>query len=442
MINLFNVLDKSSLEIYSSFKNALMNPVTVIIEDSGFLPLGMKSPYQFFADYQISNNARPKFFNEIEIPEFWEIHGSNQSAHVYYLGEIRANIKYHSHPQLRSVHTVEWLDRDKRIRFIDVYDRFGHRFRQDVYNADGKHVFKLFFDQNNNEIIYENIVTNQIILNWQGKEYIFDSKTKFVQFYLKESGLDYSVLNINSLGVPYFVSIGLSKGQTNLIWQENVHEAIPGNMKNMLFEQKNRDYRVLIPHQTEYDKIMHLLPESVHNKVQLFGYVYQFKRKHQMTNNILIATNSDQLLNFEMIVKACPTYKFHIVAITEMSNTLIQYDQYPNVLLYPKVTKDQLNSLFNQCDIYLDINAGNELHNAVRKAFDANMIIYAFKERAHNVGVTLPSHIFEGNASEALITQLNHLTEEMRYELIQAQHMHANHIGLNGFINTFKSSIE
>ncbi|MGK0555112.1 accessory Sec system glycosylation chaperone GtfB [Macrococcus capreoli] len=440
MINLFYTLDKASLEIYNSFQHAKLNVDTVVIEDSGFLPLGMHSPYQFFAGNAVSKSARPKFFNEVEIPDYWEIHGSNHSANVFHLGEIKANIKYHSHPQPRSVHTVEWLDKHGNIRFVDVYNRFGLRFRQDVLNAEGKLVFKTYFNDQHQEMIYENVVTNQIILNWQGKEYVFDSKTKYIQFYLKHSGLDYSVLNINSLGIPFFVSIGLPEGSTNLIWQEHIQHEIPGNMMNMLTQQKQRDYRVLVPDHAEYEKIVALLQDDVKDKVQSFGYVYQFKRQHQMTNNVLIATNSDQLLNFEAIVKACPDYEFHIVAITEMSNTLIQYDQYKNVHLYPKVTKVRFNELFMQSDIYLDINGGNELHNAVRRAFDANMIIYTFKERAHNLSVTLPAHVFMTEQTAELTKQLNHLTNERRETLLLHQREHANHIGINAFRKRILSS--
>ncbi|WP_414047266.1 accessory Sec system glycosylation chaperone GtfB [Macrococcus equi] len=436
MINLFYALDKLSLEIHNSFYNAKMDVVSIVIKDSGFLPKGMHSPYQFFAGNRVTESSRPKFFNELEIPEYWEIHGSNQAANIFHLGEIKANIKYHSHPQPRSVHRVEWLDKHGRIRFVDIYNRYGLRFRQDVLNAEGKLVFKTFFNDRSEEIIYENVVTNQMILRWKNREYIFDSKTRFVQFYLKVSGLDYSVMNINSLGIPYFVSIGLEQGKTNLIWQEHIKDEVPGNMLNMFLQQKNRAYNVLVPDKTEYERLHAKLPESIKDKVKQFGYVYQFKREHQMTPHVLIATNSDQLLNFEQIAQTCPDYHFHIVAITEMSNTLIQYDQYDNVHLYPKVTKSRFNELFTKCDIYLDINAGNELHNAVRRAFDNNMIIYAFKERAHNLNVTLPQYIFDTDKTSELVKQLSLLTEEHRAMIIKEQHKHANHIGISQFRNS------
>jgi len=438
MINLFYMFDKASLELYQSFRTTRLSATSVVIEDTGYLPNDVKSPYMFFANYKVEHNARPKFFNEINIPEYWEIHGSNDMAHVYNLGEKKANIIYHPHPQLRSVHKVEWLDNERSVRFIDIYNQYGHRFSQEIFNAEGKRVFKLYFNQNNEEIIYENIVTNQIILKWNGKEYIFSSKTDFVHFYLEQSGLDYSIMNINSLGIPFFTATRLGSGHTNLIWQEEVKDEIPGNMISMLTAYKNRTYKVLVPSHQEYDKLTAMMREDLIQYVKPFGYVYEFVRKHQYSNDVLIATNSDQLLHFEEIVKSCPELTFHIVAITEMSNTLIQYDKYHNVKLYPKANKATFNQLFNVCDIYLDINKGNELHNAVRKAFHSNMIIYSFKECAHNLSVTIRQHIFEADKINELTHHLSNLDNSKRDELLLLQHEHANHIKVNTFVHAFK----
>ncbi|RXK17627.1 accessory Sec system glycosylation chaperone GtfB [Macrococcus sp. DPC7161] len=437
MINLFYQLDKPSLEIYRSLKNVGIESKTVVIEDSGFLPSDITSPYQFFAKYHATKQDRPKFFNEIKIPKHWEIHGSNQFANVFNLGEIKANIKYHSHPQPRSVHRVEWLDKNQKVRFVDVYNQYGYRFMQEVRNADSQIVFKSYFNQQNEEIIYENIVTNQLILRWNGKEYIFDSKTKFVQFYLRESGLDTNVLNINSLGVPFFVSLGLDNGHTNIIWQEQIKEQIPGNMQHALTKTLNRSYKVLVPDQMEYNHVK-VMSEQNENVIP-FGYHYQFKRQNQGSRDVLIATNSDDLLHFEQIVKDCPEYTFHVAAMTEMSNTLIQYDRFENVILYPIASKYTFNKLFETCDYYLDINSGNELHGAVRRAFDMNMLILSFKGRAHNKTLTLPELTKDDASIEDFIKTLNqHLDQSVLNRSLALQIKHANHISKEAFIQALQ----
>lgn len=252
------------------------------------------------------------------------------------------------------------------------------------------------------------------------------------------SGLDYSVLNINSLGIPYFVSMGLQEGHTNLIWQENIKDILPGNMVDLLSIPRTRTYSILIPNRQEYNRVNELVNDENKSKIKLFGYNYKFKRIHQYTKNILIATNSDQLINFETIVRACPEHTFHIVAITEMSNKLIEYDRYSNVKLYPKATRSVFNQLFKDCDIYLDINNGVELHNAIRRAFDSNLIIYAFKESAHNLDITLVDHLFPSSEVERMIREIKQLTNQKREFLISMQQKYANHISINDFINTFE----
>ncbi|UTI85934.1 hypothetical protein NIT60_05650 [Mammaliicoccus sciuri] len=60
---------------------------------------------------------------------------------------------------------------------------------------------------------------------------------------------------------------------------------------------------------------------------------------------MLTLTNSDQIPHIEDIVKAHPQYQFHIVAITEMSQKLLQLNKYHNVTLHPVATKEE-NSYF------------------------------------------------------------------------------------------------
>ena len=55
----------------------------------------------------------------------------------------------------------------------------------------------------------------------------------------------------------------------------------------------------------------------------------------------------------------------HIGAITEMSTTLMGLGKYDNVKLYPTITQE--DQLFT-CDIYLNINKGGEIVNAIERA--------------------------------------------------------------------------
>ena len=58
-----------------------------------------------------------------------------------------------------------------------------------------------------------------------------------------------------------------------------------------------------------------------------------------------------------------------------MSTVLTSLEHYPNAKLYPTIKRDMVEELYQRCDIYLDINEGGEILNAVRTAFDYNLLL-------------------------------------------------------------------
>ena len=54
-------------------------------------------------------------------------------------------------------------------------------------------------------------------------------------------------------------------------------------------------------------------------------------------------------------------------------------------------------------DIYLDINYSNELLQAVRQAFEHNLLILGFNQTVHNRLYIAPDHLFESSEVSALV---------------------------------------
>ena len=46
------------------------------------LPDDVTSPYQFFAQNPINPSDKPLFFNEVEVPTYWEITGTNDMGEI------------------------------------------------------------------------------------------------------------------------------------------------------------------------------------------------------------------------------------------------------------------------------------------------------------------------------------------------------------------------
>ncbi|SUM67726.1 accessory Sec system glycosyltransferase GtfB [Staphylococcus saccharolyticus] len=70
MINLFETYDQNTRELHQSLKIAGYNHFTIVMDDDGFLPDEVTSPYQYFAAYQIFDNGKPAFFNDVKTPLF------------------------------------------------------------------------------------------------------------------------------------------------------------------------------------------------------------------------------------------------------------------------------------------------------------------------------------------------------------------------------------
>ena len=72
-ILLFDHYGEDSQALHTSFKQAGFNCPAVVIEDNGFLPDDVISVYGFFlGNFKTlsGGRARPRYFNEITVPEY------------------------------------------------------------------------------------------------------------------------------------------------------------------------------------------------------------------------------------------------------------------------------------------------------------------------------------------------------------------------------------
>nr|WP_263314580.1 accessory Sec system glycosylation chaperone GtfB [Mammaliicoccus sp. Marseille-Q6498] len=426
MINLFETFDENTKKLYNTLENVGVDNQTIIIEEDGFLPEHVLSPYQFFSGH-IDKMSKPLFFNEVEIPQFWEIEGDNHSAVVKNMGETKARIFYKKDHGFRIVARVEWLHKNGQIQFIDYYNQYGVKYAQLVFDEHQKRILKRWFNAENKEIIYENFITNDIILYWCGKEYIFQSKVQFVVFFLKEANIPLDSFLINRLSIPYAVLHELQiPGHDYLFWQEKTNGQLPGNMTVML-SNKHRNSRVIVPSEQEYQKIIELVEESKEYKIIKSGYVYDLVDCQHEKNNILILTNSDQIPHLEDLIITLPNYQFHIVSVTEMSHILMGLNDFRNVNLYPKAMRHTISLLYNKCDIYLDINKGNEILDAVKTAFEHQMLILGYEETLHNEAYVARNNQFLLNDGEKLYKVLKQIEndEAVKTQKLEFQKKHA-----------------
>ncbi len=60
------------------------------------------------------------------------------------------------------------------------------------------------------EVIYENYVTNDVVVEYEGKSYFFESYTEWIKFYLSEMGIEIKEVIFNTLSTPFFSNLSFA----------------------------------------------------------------------------------------------------------------------------------------------------------------------------------------------------------------------------------------
>ena len=430
MIFLCDYYNQASKDLAYSLQAAGNDATTVVINPDGFLPQEAFSPFTYYVE-AAEETGKPRFFNQVPVPAFWEISGNNQMARVSNLTEERARITYPEGSKARIVKSVEWLDKSGKIRQVDHYNKYGFCFAKTTHDENGQALFTSYQTKEGDERILENHLTGDILLTLPGQALRrFANRTEFIKVFLAQVFGDIDHIIFNSLATPFIVSWTMeNKGATDvLVWQEPLGDVLPGNMNGILEDNSARANAIIIPDKATYEKALTLAPEDKHHKILSLGYAYDFKENHGKPRNAFIATNSDQIERLEALVESLPDVTFQIAAVTEMSPRLLSMMRYSNVVLHPNASHKQLDKLYQESDLYLDINHHNELYKATRTAFENQLLILAFSETAHGPVYTAPEHIYASQNYPAMVAKIKQVldNDQAMQEAMQAQKAQAN----------------
>lgn len=412
---------EDSQMLHQSFRNSGFRGPVMVIEDDGFFPEDVISVYQYFSGDFAKSSAAPgkaRYFNQINVPDYWEINASNSGGKVYDLHRERGRIFYAEPKHKRLVRVVDWMDEKGTVRSSDHYNQYGALYARTFFNKEGKRFCKAYFDGEGRETLLENFVTHDIILNRGGKVYVFKNKVDLVLKLLDELGAMGSRIFFNSLSTPLFVSEQMPGGRKEdvLFWQEGVRNDIPGNMQLILSGQSRRTRTIYVQKKASYEKLVQLGASK--EVVNPLGFVYEYSRKNAFQNKALICTNSDRIEKCEELIKALPGMHFYIAAITEMSSKLMSLSQYDNVTLYPAARTEMIDQLFEICDYYLDINHEAEIVSAVKQAFLHDQLILGFKQTLHNKSFIAAEHVFDSyQGLVAFLNQVMGQKEQIREQI-------------------------
>lgn len=292
VVLLMDTFSTESKNLLYSLRKTGCDCKAVVIEDDGFLPENVMSVYGYFlGNFKGEKGIKgsPRYFNQITVPDYWEISGTNTRGSVHDLYKERARIFYAQPVHKRLVKVVDWLDERGVVRSSDHYNCYGALYARTVFNAKGQKVNRSYFDAAGREIIVENYVTKDIILN-DDQVRIFQSKVDFILYFFKKAGLEQCRLFFNSLSTPFFVSQRLTAPEKCdvLFWQEPVKDEIPGNMQIILNGQASRTETIMVQKRQAYDRLLEL--GANRQMLHRLGYLYPFEKTNRQRPEALIST--------------------------------------------------------------------------------------------------------------------------------------------------------
>jgi Domain of unknown function (DUF1975). len=347
-----------------------------VLQDDGFLPTGIESPYEFFVyrSRQKEFVEKSLFYNFIELPEFWEVRLTGWTGGIFDMGCEKAKIYFKEPAEERNVQRVEWHMENGWVYKIDYYNKYGLKYASEFLDTDRNVESKVFYSDKNQEIVVEQPVNHIISLLERGTvRKMFDSYAGVVGQYLKEAGLDDECI--------LFVQ------------DEKTFELL-----SLTSEEKNRWTHILFSNDELRNKYIGMGGQNG-------GRFYAIRENYsgnQARGKALILTASDQIEKLEYLIEELPDLEFYIAAHTQVSDKLYKLAELDNVEVYPQVSIQDLNMLWESCDFYLDINHYREIYNAVDTAQMRNMLIMGFANTVHHRELLAQECIFEENEEEKM----------------------------------------
>ena len=434
MINLFEEYNTEAMDLEYSLKSSGLNAQTIVLKDNGYLPEEIESPFKFFTQGAASSKQHlPLFFNELELPVHWEVHGTNSGAEIFEGYKQRGKINYSQRKgDFRLIQSVEWWNDQEKRRAVDLYNQYGQRFGHQTY-SDGRLTLTTYYDREGREVVLHNHVAGTLQVYYQNQLYIFDNYSSFVLFYFEVAQLDTRRIHYNSLGTPYFITLDLAKAHPEisyahtLFWQET-STAMPGNMKGLMQKGDQASTRqIIVQNKAEFERLRAQVDFATSVSMDYLGWLYPYRAHEAFKPSVFVLTNSDQVAHLHTLSEGLPEYQFHIAARTEMSSKLMNFGARPNVNLYPNVTTEELDGLLQSCSVYLDINHGGEVEQIIRQSFEHEQVIMAFRETLHNPRFVSPSFVFESQDVEVMLESLRDLLDSKAKfkQKLKAQKEHA-----------------
>jgi accessory Sec system glycosyltransferase GtfB len=416
MIRLFDYLTEQSRILIDSLDKASIPGPNLLINYDG-LSYGKEilTPFLYFSENKTPKKKRPLFFDEIPVPEYWEIRHVDPNYSVILDGDKERG-KVHYFPlSFRHIKTVDWTDEKGTIYRRDHYSDQGVNYAYSVFQESGKKEQVYYIDEKKRVKVILDKISKTILL--PEKNQAFEGIVPFVFYFIQELIRKNTIspttkMLINSLSTPLLVS-NLGNFETTLFWQERITKDVPGNMVNQI--QNKRSVEKIIFEDKEQQNIVQSRYPDTHVKYSYLSPLFVYHREHRYSLNALITTKTDEIFYLENILKDFPSIKITVAAPTKMSDKLKKLSQYPNITLLEAVNDEKYEELFLENDIYLNINSGTQVNDSLCRAYLNKMIILSLgktRKDFHFAGIVAETNDYQTIREKLMLINMNQLMEQ------------------------------
>ena len=398
----------NTLPLQSTLVESDTDCTYLVLNDDRFLPVGFISMFDF-----IINNVSPlpKSFNDVnlacvKLPTYYSITlDTNLYGFIHHLGHTRGKVWFRRDCPDACAERVERLDENGNIVRLDFYNRYGFIAYSDFYNEEKEAVSRSYYSADNKPILNYSYSTDTYCL------------LRDCQVLMTFSGIDELTSHILSLlHAAGERIIPTTFHQISLLKQEKLLD----EQTDIILFQTGNDYRNYIEDSTvhrESQRIILMNNEStkkyastISEPAHMIRYVNRKKRITPSGQHALTLTCSDKIEGLAELAQANPHITFHVAANTMVSQTLLSYERYGNVKIYPGVSFQKLLELFSISSFYLDINYYDEIFDSIVSAVVAPLLLMGFEDTLHNPDYILRACIFPKGAHHAFSDALYQLS--------------------------------
>ena len=106
-----------------------------------------------------------------------------------------------------------------------------------------------------------------------------------------------------------------------------------------------------------------------------------------------------------------------------MSDRLMNLEKQGNVKLYPGLSQDVLDELWEKCDFYLDINLYGEIRDAVNVAQQKNLLVIGFENTVHHKELLIKECVYPAEEYKKMVLDIRHMLQNPKcaQELLAVQ---------------------